>query len=157
MPFTEYNINPSGVAAFIAAPLLLHCWKHYCWRANLATNTFHIVHKLLEKLSGPMHTIKYTDTSRLKQSRFMYTLLHILERRYPVTKHIFQVPSQFGHNIPVAVYQPSKCTDRHCPAVIYYHGGGFTLGGISMYEHITTAMADKIGAIVFFIDYRLGE
>jgi acetyl esterase/lipase len=130
--------------------------QHYYPRANVATNLFHVLHKSLEKVLGAMHDISDNDTTRLTKARRTYELISLIEKRSQVDKNIFQVVANDGNQIPVASYRPKSCADRTCPAVIYYHGGGYTLGGIDMYEHITTVIAERTSAVVFFVDYRLG-
>lgn len=151
-----FKFISAAIIALFSIPFYFHCNEFYFPRANLPTNVFHIIHKLLEKVSGPMHSIKDTDTVRLSRARTLYKIMTILEKRHTVSKDILEAPSSSGHIIPVARYTPNKCANDGCPAIIYYHGGGYTLGGISMYEHITTVLADTVGAVVFFIDYRLG-
>ena len=39
--------------------------------------------------------------------------------------------------------------------VVYYHGGGWVIGSLDVYEPSAKALAEKTGAIVVNVDYRL--
>lgn len=41
------------------------------------------------------------------------------------------------------------------PLVVYFHGGGFVLGGLDMGNWICGAVAARVGAVVVSVDYRL--
>lgn len=56
-------------------------------------------------------------------------------------------------DIPARLYRPS--TDPSLPIVVYFHGGGFVLGGIESHDGLTRSLANAAGALVLSIDYRL--
>jgi len=58
-----------------------------------------------------------------------------------------------GGLIPVRVYRPSAASPL--PALIYFHGGGFVLGGLDMVDRTCRAMANASGCVVISVDYRL--
>jgi acetyl esterase len=41
------------------------------------------------------------------------------------------------------------------PIVVYYHGGGWVLGGLSSHENVCRALANASDAMVAIVDYRL--
>lgn len=57
-----------------------------------------------------------------------------------------------GHEIPVRIFYPEK--RLHEEYIIYIHGGGWTLGNIDTYTSACMNLANKLGRIVFSIDYR---
>ena len=65
--------------------------------------------------------------------------------------------------VPVRIYTPdasnttSLATDGTRPAIVYYHGGGWVIGSLMVYEPSAKALADRTGAIVFSVDYRLAS
>jgi acetyl esterase len=64
------------------------------------------------------------------------------------------VPGPAG-DIPVRIYRP---TDGHAasrPLVLYFHGGGFALGGLYMGDWACGTVAARVGAVVVSVDYRL--
>jgi acetyl esterase len=67
------------------------------------------------------------------------------------------VPAR-NHQIPVRVYTPAdKKLQRNgkLPILVYYHGGGWTLGSTGTYDSLTRALTNKIPALVVSVDYRL--
>jgi len=58
-----------------------------------------------------------------------------------------------GGLIPVRVYRPSPASPL--PVLIYFHGGGFVLGGLDMVDRTCRAMANGSGCVVISVDYRL--
>jgi acetyl esterase len=65
-----------------------------------------------------------------------------------------EVPSAAGA-IPVRVYRPARPADDALPVVVFYHGGGFTIGGIDDYDAIARQIANRSGAVVVSVGYRL--
>jgi acetyl esterase len=63
--------------------------------------------------------------------------------------------------VPVRIYTPtanapgSVASTR--PAIVYYHGGGWVIGSLAVYEPSAQALAERTGAIVFSVDYRLAS
>jgi hypothetical protein len=153
MRVKEFIVS-TGVA-YLAFCLSIFCDR----RASLFTNIFHIGHRVLSLFSGEIHNIDVNDMKKIDKQRFLYTLTTIAEKRYfeSISKEIITIPAVSGHQIPCALYIPKLCMGIKCPIVIYLHGGGWVLGGIDMYEHITTAIATKSQVNALFIDYRLGE
>jgi acetyl esterase len=58
-----------------------------------------------------------------------------------------------GGIIPCRLYRPSKT--RPLPALIYFHGGGWVLGNLDTHDRIMRLLAEKSGAAVLGVDYRL--
>lgn len=57
-------------------------------------------------------------------------------------------------DIPVRVYWPPVVRDN-LPVVVYYHGGGWSLGGLDTHDPVARAHAVGAQAIVVSVDYRL--
>ncbi|MES2497519.1 MAG: alpha/beta hydrolase [Pseudomonadota bacterium] len=53
---------------------------------------------------------------------------------------------------PVRIYRPAGDGDQ--PALVYFHGGGFTIGSIESYEPLAMALAEASGATVISVHYR---
>lgn len=69
----------------------------------------------------------------------------------------------FGRNIPVTggyvharFYKPANGTGPF-PAVIYYPGGAFVMGGIDVYDGTTRNLAEQTRLMVVSVGYRLGS
>ncbi|MGB3501762.1 MAG: alpha/beta hydrolase [Mesorhizobium sp.] len=57
------------------------------------------------------------------------------------------------HDIPIRIYKAAKTDAR--AVVIYYHGGGFTLGGLESHDDVCAEICDRTGYEVVSVDYRL--
>lgn len=55
--------------------------------------------------------------------------------------------------IPVRIYRPSA--DPALPGVVYFHGGGFVIGGLDMNDRPCREIAVRSGCVVVSVDYRL--
>ena len=58
-----------------------------------------------------------------------------------------------GGDIPCRLYRPSKAP--LLPALVYLHGGGWILGNLDTHDRIMRLLAEKSGALVLGVDYRL--
>jgi len=65
----------------------------------------------------------------------------------------FTLAARDGYPIPVRLYADSH--ERKLPALLYCHGGGFTIGGIFSHDSVCREIARQSGATVVSIDYRL--
>lgn len=57
-----------------------------------------------------------------------------------------------GHSVPVRVYRPKG--EREFPVLVFFHGGGFMLGGIDQMDEIARRLARDVGAVVVSVGYR---
>lgn len=69
----------------------------------------------------------------------------------------FAVPSD-DYPVPVRLYVPKDkqlARGGKLPVMVFFHGGGWTLGSPSAYDSVTRQLARQIPALVLSIDYRL--
>ena len=57
--------------------------------------------------------------------------------------------------VPVRIYTPTAAATGARPAIVYLHGGGWVIGSLDVYEPSAATLAERTGAIVFSVDYRL--
>jgi len=85
-----------------------------------------------------------------------------------ISQRVLPAPSPNTYNsapdgVPVRIYTPTSsnttnlAADGTRPAIVYYHGGGWVIGSLNVYEPSAKALADRTGAIVFSVDYRLAS
>ncbi len=55
--------------------------------------------------------------------------------------------------VPCRVYTPARCRDG--VAVVYFHGGGFVVGGLESHDAICAELAEAAGVRLMAVDYRL--
>lgn len=59
-------------------------------------------------------------------------------------------------DIPIRIYtshQPAP--GELLPILVFYHGGGFVIGGLDSYDNLCRALANRADCIVVSVDYRL--
>lgn len=58
-----------------------------------------------------------------------------------------------GGPIPLRVYRPTA--DRDLPCLVYFHGGGNTIGSIETHDPVCRQLAREAGITVISVEYRL--
>lgn len=59
------------------------------------------------------------------------------------------------HDIPVRIYWPPIPEHEHLPVVVFYHGGGWSIGDLDTHDVVCRDHAIGAEAIVVSVDYRL--
>ncbi len=67
----------------------------------------------------------------------------------------FTIPARDGAALPARLYAPSPAGAPALPALLYLHGGGFTVGGIGTHDILCRELARLAGCAVVSLDYRL--
>jgi acetyl esterase len=63
------------------------------------------------------------------------------------------VPGPAG-DVPVRLYRPDVRPAP--PLVVYFHGGGWTIGSVDGHDPVCRALANRAGSAVLSVEYRLG-
>ncbi|WP_249420288.1 alpha/beta hydrolase [Rhabdothermincola salaria] len=58
-----------------------------------------------------------------------------------------------GGELPVRIYRPND--DQSLPVVVFFHGGGWVIGGLDSHDHLARVLANKADCVVVAVDYRL--
>ncbi|HBC17603.1 MAG TPA: alpha/beta hydrolase, partial [Alcanivorax sp.] len=110
--------------------------------------------RFLLALSGAKPTL---DSGTVEQARRLYrdviNLLDVAPVPLPVVVD-HQVPLDDGSQMRVRRYRPALAP-RVAPAILFFHGGGFTVGGVDEYDRLCRYIADRTNAVVLSVDYRL--
>ncbi len=64
----------------------------------------------------------------------------------------FSIAARDGHALPARLYAPSL---EVLPALLYFHGGGFTIGSIATHDVLCRELSRLSGCMVVSLDYRL--
>lgn len=95
----------------------------------------------------------------IAQARAEYAMsMHVLGgRRQPIGELVDRtIPGPgSGGRIPVRIYRPEKTAARPRGTLVYFHGGGWTVGDIACYDKPCRYLAAKSGCIVVSVGYRL--
>ncbi|HYS45106.1 MAG TPA: alpha/beta hydrolase [Rhizomicrobium sp.] len=70
----------------------------------------------------------------------------------PITYQL-AIPSDYGP-IPARFYRATK-DKKPCPLLVYFHGGGFMLGSLALYDTACRRLAVAGNCAVLSVDYRL--
>ena len=63
-----------------------------------------------------------------------------------------RIPAGHGTPLPARLYAPSR---EALPVLLYFHGGGFTIGSLETHDSLCRQLALRSGAAVVALDYRL--
>lgn len=59
--------------------------------------------------------------------------------------------------IPLRLYRGAGCAaDAPLPALVYFHGGGWTIGDLDTHDIVCRTLANKAHCAVVAVDYRMG-
>jgi acetyl esterase len=89
--------------------------------------------------------------AELQQARDGLALLHASGSGEP--EPVYAIGNLDADGVPVRVYRPSP--DDNLPVVVYFHGGGWTIGSVDTYDAVTRKLANAANATVVSVDYRL--
>jgi acetyl esterase len=60
-----------------------------------------------------------------------------------------------GETLRFRIYRPRERSRRPLPVLVYFHGGGFALGGLDANDEVCAALAREAGCAVVAAEYRL--
>jgi len=116
---------------------------------------------VIEKLSNygdkPIETLSATD-ARKNHTPTDAVMDLVRENRIPIPpSKVDTVGKDITVNdgkIHLRIYTP-KTGDGPFPLIVYYHGGGFVIANIDVYNASAQALAEQVGAVVVSVAYRL--
>ncbi|HEV7526211.1 MAG TPA: alpha/beta hydrolase [Acidimicrobiia bacterium] len=91
------------------------------------------------------------SNERLEEVRAGFATLVVMGAGAP--EPVFAIDDTDADGVPIRVYRPSA--DRDLPVIVYFHGGGWTIGSVEQFDLITRQIANATKAIVVSVDYRL--
>jgi acetyl esterase len=106
------------------------------------------LHGLSEQGLPPLYRLS------LEQARETYRDLSVPEEPPSSVASVTErtVPGPAG-DIPVRIYTPSG--DGPFPPLVFFHGGGWLLGGLETHDALCRELANASGCVVVAVDYRL--
>jgi acetyl esterase len=106
------------------------------------------LHGLSERGLPPLHRLPLAD------ARETYRNLSVSETPPEAVGSVTErsVPGPEG-DVPTRIYTPTG--DGPHPALVFFHGGGWMLGGLETHDALCRALANAAGCVVVAVDYRL--
>ena len=108
-----------------------------------------ILRRMAKAGRPPLHTLAPA------QARAAYEAgSGVLEIPKPVLTRVedFSIPTRDGHAMRARLYAPSAET---LPVLLYFHGGGFTIGSLETHDILCRQLSHLAGCAVVALDYRL--
>jgi acetyl esterase len=113
---------------------------------------------LIEERKLPaMHTLTPVDARAFYRDRRFFT-----QPAPPDVGAVIDTRCQGPHGaIPLRVYRPlgagaSPTKGSSLPVLVYYHGGGWTIGDLDTHDVLCRELCNGSGAVVVAVDYRMG-
>ncbi len=66
---------------------------------------------------------------------------------------VFAIEDADADGVPVRIYRPSP--DPDLPVIVYFHGGGWTIGSVDQFDLVARQVANATAASIVSVDYRL--
>lgn len=89
-------------------------------------------------------------------ARGVYSQLALMESAEEVARvDDRHVPLPDGADIPIRVYTPHDAVGGEAGVLLWFHGGGWVIGDLDTADATCRALANRSGAVVVSVDYRL--
>jgi acetyl esterase len=58
-----------------------------------------------------------------------------------------------GKDISITIVRPANSSNQTLPVAMYFHGGGWVLGGFDTHERLARELANKANVVIVFVNY----
>lgn len=90
-----------------------------------------------------------------EQARAMFKQMTLLEQPEDVARVDDRAIPGPGGDIPLRVYTPAEAVGERSGLLVWLHGGGWVIGDLDTADATCRALANRSGAVVVSVDYRL--
>lgn len=104
-----------------------------------------LIDLMIQKGVPPTHTLTPAQARQFYLDRRSFT--------QPEPPAMHEVQALKAGLIPLRLYRP---VDAVLPVLVYFHGGGWTIGDIDTHDVLCRQLAQASGCAVVSVDYRLG-
>lgn len=101
---------------------------------------------MIERQVPPTHTLPVAEARRFYVERRFFT-----QPDPPAVADVRNLQGDGG--IPLRLYRPGP---GRLPLLVYFHGGGWTIGDLDTHDVVCRTLAVQSGIAVLSVDYRLG-
>lgn len=108
---------------------------------------------LVQRGVPPTHTLTYADARKFYRERRAITQPDPGE-----VAEVRELVAEGPHGpIPMRLYRPlGSVAGQVLPVLVYYHGGGWTIGDLDTHDTLCREFANLSGCAVVAVDYRMG-
>ncbi len=99
----------------------------------------------------PTHTLSPVEARRVYRERRSFTQ----PEPQPVASVTELTAPGPQDNIALRLYKPLGATGAPLPVLVYYHGGGWTIGDLDTHDTLCRDLCHHAGCAVVAVDYRL--
>lgn len=127
------------------------------WGKTIKPEMQAVIEKLNSYGDKPLETLSATDA---RKNHTPTDAVMDLAKQNNITLPIAKVDTigkdidVSGGKIHLRVYTPKDGTGPY-PLIVYYHGGGFVIANLDVYNASAQALAEQVGAVVVSVAYRL--
>ena len=108
-----------------------------------------LIDLMIEKGVPPTHTLTPAQARAFYRDRRTFT--------QPEPPAMAQVRELRAGEVPLRLYRPAGTSgSERLPVLVYFHGGGWTIGDLDTHDVLCRQLAQASGAAVVSVDYRLG-
>ena len=106
---------------------------------------------MIERGVPPTHTLSPQEARRFYRERRSAT-----QPEPRAVAEVLDLTASGPHgDIALRLYRPADA-DRPAPTLVYYHGGGWTMGDLDTHDVLCRQLAHESGFVVVSVDYRMG-
>ena len=107
-----------------------------------------LIDLMVERGVPPTHTLSPADARRFYLERRFFT-----QPEAPDVAAVRDLPGP----VPLRLYRPAgSVSDAVLPVLVYFHGGGWTIGDLDTHDVLCRQLANGSGVAVVAVDYRMG-
>jgi acetyl esterase len=108
-----------------------------------------LIDLMIEKGVPPTHTLTPAQARAFYRDRRAFT--------QPEPPAMAEVRELHAGEVPLRLYRPAGTQGTDVlPVLVYFHGGGWTIGDLDTHDVLCRQLAQASGAAVVSVDYRLG-
>ncbi|MDN3550224.1 alpha/beta hydrolase [Mucilaginibacter aquaedulcis] len=127
------------------------------WAPDIKPEMQAVIEKLASYGDKPIETL--TPVEARKNHTPTDAVMDLMKENN-ISKPVFNVDTSgkdidaTGGKVHIRIYTP-KSGNGPFPVIVYYHGGGFVIANLDVYDAGPNVLADQTGAVVVSVAYRL--
>ncbi|MFJ9180639.1 alpha/beta hydrolase [Streptomyces sp. NPDC102360] len=125
------------------------------WRTLLDPESLQAADFLAEVLPKPLHTLGLDGVRKFTAPQPPPRITQVAS--VAEEDATWTDPGGVSHSVPVRVYRPHEpgTESAALPCLLYFHGGGFTVGSLDGVDEVCRLFSVCAGCVVVSVDYRL--